>query len=73
MIVIENIEINGKQFTRTYSASGYYILRNGVKYEDAIDLPDSGRVYTETEESYLPEDATEVEYLLALERLGVEV
>lgn len=50
MIQTENITINGRQLTRTYSDSGYYIQRDGVRYAEAIDPLDSGRTYTETDD-----------------------
>ena len=37
MIQTENIIINGRQLTRTYSDGGYYIQRDGVQYAEAID------------------------------------
>ena len=49
MIQTENIIINGRQLTRTYSDSGHYIQRDGVRYTEAIDPADSGRTYTETD------------------------
>ena len=49
MIQTENIIINGRQLTRTCSDSGDYIQRDGVRYAEAIDPEDSGRVYTETD------------------------
>ena len=49
MIQTENIIINGRQLTRTYSDSGHYIQRDGVRYAEAIDPADSGRTYTETD------------------------
>ena len=50
MIQTENITINGRQLTRTYSDSGYYIQRDGVQYAEAIDPAGSGRTYTETDD-----------------------
>ena len=47
MIQTENITINGRPLTRTYSDSGHYIQRDGVQYTEAIDPADSGRIYTE--------------------------
>ena len=49
MIQTENIIINGRPLTRTYSDSGHYIQRDGVQYAEAIDPADSGRTYTETD------------------------
>ena len=50
MIVKTTKEINGVTFTYTYSDSGYMIERDGVRYSEAVDPLDSGRLYTETEE-----------------------
>lgn len=41
MIQTENITINGRPLTRTYSDGGYYIQRDGVQYAEAIDPADS--------------------------------
>ena len=49
MIQTENITINGRPLTRTYSDGGYYIQRDGVQYAKAIDQADSERAYTETD------------------------
>ena len=50
MIVTEKIELNGIEYIRNYSDSGFYIERDGVKYGEAIDPIGYERVYTETEE-----------------------
>jgi len=47
MIITENLNINGKDFVRTYSDENRYVVRDGVAYSEAIDPADSGRVYTE--------------------------
>ena len=39
--------INGKDFIRTYSDSGHYVVRDGVEYSEAIDPAEFGRTYTE--------------------------
>ena len=41
---------DGVILNRTYSDGGFYIERDGVRYEEAIDPADSGREYTETED-----------------------
>lgn len=51
MIKTETLTINGRQFTKTYSDSGFYI-HGGVPeadYSEAIDPADAGRTYTETD------------------------
>lgn len=40
---------DGVRLARTYSDANFYIERDGVQYEEAIDPEDSGRVYTETD------------------------
>ena len=40
---------DGVVLVRTYSDAGFYIARDGVQYEEAIDPEGSGRVYTETD------------------------
>ena len=50
MIKTENITIDDRTLTRTYSDSGYYIQRDGVRYSEAIDPAGSGRTYTETDD-----------------------
>lgn len=71
MIKTETIIINGNEFVRTYSTTGKYVVRDGVKYSEAIDLPSMGYVYTESED-YFSEDATEADYVAALAELGVQ-
>ena len=61
MIQTENITINGRQLTRTYSDSGHYIQRDGVQYAEAIDPADGGRTYTETDALIEVEHMTETE------------
>lgn len=50
MIVTENTTINGKAFVRTYSDAGFMVEREGVRYSEAIDPAEFGRMYTETDE-----------------------
>ena len=47
MIVQEHLVIDGRNFIRTASDSGRYVVRDGVSYAEAYDLADSGRQYTE--------------------------
>lgn len=39
MIKTETIVINGNKYLRTYSTTGKYVVRDGIKYSEAIDLP----------------------------------
>lgn len=50
MIVQTTQEINGVVYVYTYSDSGFMIERDGVRYSEAVDPLDSGKVYTETDE-----------------------
>lgn len=61
MIVSENMTINGRSFVKTYSDSGYMVERDGIRYSEAIDPAEFGRVYTETDERIPYDDLTEVE------------
>ena len=74
MIVQTTQEINGVVYAYTYSDSGFMIERDGVRYSEAVDPLDSGRVYTETDELVEIEtrEATEEDYKAALKILGVE-
>lgn len=49
MLKTNNIIRNGITYTKTYSDAGYYIMRDDVSYEEAIDPLDSGRFYIETD------------------------
>jgi hypothetical protein len=72
MIKTETVTINETEFLRTYSDEYFYIERDGVLYEEAVDPLNSGRVYTETAEVIECAEATEEDYQAELERLGVE-
>ena len=49
MVKSEIIEINGTQYRKTYSDSGYYIERDGMQFSEAIDFLGADFVYTETD------------------------
>ena len=51
MIVTEQLTINDRQFTKTYSDSGFMVERDGAQYSEAIDPIEfaSERIYTETD------------------------
>lgn len=73
MIVRTTKEINGVVYDYAYSDSGFMIERDGVRYSEAVDPLDSGRVYTETDEPVeVSKEATEEDYKAALKILGVE-
>jgi hypothetical protein len=61
MIITENITINGKVFVKTCSDSGYMIERDGIRYSEAIDPVEFGRIYTETDEHIPYDEMPEVE------------
>ena len=76
MIVCENIPINGREYVRTYSDAGRYVIRDGISYSEAIDPVEYGRVYTEGE--LLPPEeqdnntAGPEDYENALAEMGVD-
>lgn len=49
MIITEQITIDDREFTRTYSDAGRYVIRDGISYEDAIDPSEFNRTYIEGE------------------------
>ena len=75
MIIQTTKEINGVVYDYAYSDSGYMIERDGVRYSEAVDPIDSGRVYTETDEPVEigTSEATEDDYKAALKILGVKM
>lgn len=62
MIVTEQLIINDKQFTKTYSDQNMMIERDGVQYSETIDPTEFGRTYTETDIPIEPvEESDEIE------------
>ena len=59
MIITEQLAIGGRDFVRTYSDLGMMVERDGVRYSEAIDPAEFGRVYTETDEPIVKEEETE--------------
>lgn len=47
MIKTETFFIGERQFTRTYSDSNRYVVRDGISYSEACDPAEFGREYTE--------------------------
>ena len=74
MIIQTTKEINGIVYDYVYSDSGYMIERDGVRYSEAVDPLDSGRLYTETDEPIYvgTREETVEDYKAALQILGVE-
>lgn len=58
MIITEKVTIRNRDFIRTYSDEGRYVVRDGVSYSEAIDPIGTGRVYTEGE--IMPEEVTDM-------------
>ena len=64
---------DGVVLNRTYSDAGVMIERDGIRYCEAVDPAELGRIYTETDEPIVDgDDATEQDYLNALNELGVQ-
>ena len=74
MIIQTTKEINGVLYDYTYSDSGNMIERDGVRYSEAVDPLDSGRLYTETDEpiDVGTKEETVEDYKAVLQILGVE-
>lgn len=58
MIITERVTIRNRDFIRTYSDEGRYVVRDGVFYSEAIDPIGTGRVYTEGD--IMPEETTDM-------------
>lgn len=58
-IKTEHFDVNGRDFIRTYSDSGRYVVRDGVEYSEACDPAEYGRTYTEGD--YMPADERPVD------------
>ena len=68
MIVQERFTINGREFIRTYSDAGRYVVRDGVSYGEANDPAEFSRVYTEGELMPQEEQSDRIEDEQALTR-----
>ncbi len=65
---------DGVVLNRTFSDAGFYIVQNetGIKYSEAVDVMPCKYTYTETDEPIeTTDEATEADYLNALNELGV--
>ncbi|MBP5720415.1 MAG: hypothetical protein J6W82_05065 [Bacteroidales bacterium] len=69
-IVTETFYIGQREFTRTYSDSGRYVVRDGVEYSEACDPAEFGRTYTEGE--LMPTGDGEAEEILDILMGGAE-
>lgn len=47
MIILEHIDVKGRDFIRTVSSVGRYVVRDGEEYSEACDPAEFGRTYTE--------------------------
>jgi hypothetical protein len=47
MIVQTHFDVNGRDFIRTISDEGRYVVRDGIEYSEACDPAEYGRTYTE--------------------------
>lgn len=63
MIRQEHFEINGRNFIRTTSDAGRYVVRDGVSYSEACDPAEFGRTYTEGD--LMPPEEQDMEALTA--------
>ena len=70
MIKQEHIDVNGRDFIRTYSDENRYVVREGIEYSEACDPAEFGRTYTEGD--VMPEDETEAEEILDILTGGAE-
>lgn len=61
MIVQEHFDVNGRDFIRTTSDSGRYVVRDGVFYSEACDPAEFGRTYTEGD--LIPDEERDMEEL----------
>lgn len=73
MIVQTHFDVNGRDFIRTVSDAGRYVVRDGVSYEEACDPAEYGRQYTEgdvmpADESELADKAEAYDILMGVEQ-----
>lgn len=62
MIRQEHFDVNGRDFIRTYSDTGRFVVRDGIKYSEACDPAELGRQYTEGD--LMPVDDSEAAEIL---------
>lgn len=70
MIRTENFTIGEKQFIRTYSDAGRYVVRDSISYSEACDPAEFGRTYTEGD--VIPTTESDAEELLNIILGGAE-
>ena len=73
----ENYMLGERQFTRTWSDTNHYVVRDGISYSEANDPTEFGRTYIEgdlmPEEEWTLPQATVEDYENALIDLGVHI
>lgn len=69
MIVQEHFDVSGRDFVRTYSDAGRYVMRDGVEYSEACDPAEFGRTYTEGD--LIPPDGSEDETVAKAEAFDI--
>ena len=57
----DHFDVNGRDFIRTVSDSGRYVVRDGVPYSEACDPAEFGRTYTEGD--LMPDEERDMEEL----------
>lgn len=62
MIIRETITIDGREFVRTTSDEGRYVVRDGVAYSEAVDPVEYASERTYTEGEIIPEDTPIEDY-----------
>lgn len=65
MIIVERVNLDGHDFTHTYSDDDRYVVRDGMSYFEAWDPAEYGRTYTEGEKIE-DSDTTTADELLAI-------
>lgn len=72
MIVQTHFNVDGRDFIRTVSDAGRYVVRAGVSYSEACDPAEYGRQYTEgdimtADDSELADKAEAYDILMGVE------
>lgn len=72
MIVQTHFDVDGRDFIRTVSDAGRYVVRDGVSYSEACDPAEFDRQYTEgdvmpVDESELADKAEAYDILMGVE------
>jgi len=61
MIIQEHFDVDGRDFIRTTSNAGRYVVRDGISYSEACDPAEFGRTYTEGD--LMPEEERDLSEL----------